>query len=176
MIYRQQEPVGRTRAPFGGHLHFLGWTRGHAPLLQLRQRWQLIEFWEFFIQPGYVLYQTCGLQIFLSACILSFYFLNSVFEEDKFLILIKSNSLTDHAFGVVSRKSLLNSRPLFFREEIWALETDSSQFSQLHYCRAMSRSHLFYVASKERLPGLGLSYTSFQVFQVTDFVTPPFPH
>lgn len=58
---------------------------------------------------------------FFQSVFFSFYFLNSVFEEDKFLILMKPNylyfPLTDHAFGVVSRKFLLNSRPLIFREE-----------------------------------------------------------
>ena len=63
-----------------------------------------------FESSGYTLYQVFSLLIFRPGIWLSFYPLKSIFQKAEVFILIKSNLstcyITDHSFGVQSKKSL----------------------------------------------------------------------
>lgn len=72
-----------------------------------------ILFWEFFIYSWYESSSRHDLQMFSPTLICLFIFVTVIFEEQKVLILTKSNlsifSLMDDAFGVESKISLPNN-------------------------------------------------------------------
>ena len=106
-----------------------------------------------------MLYQICDLDFFqLVFCL--FCSLNSVFEKDKFLILMKSG---DHIFPDMDHTLVLYQGNLcssqghkhfcLLLRDISELETDLPKTSELYFCRLKSKSHPFWCGLKKRLPG-----------------------